>query len=707
MSRPPRVNATFTLAALVLCAGLSTVTAGEFKLNGRTFTLADGFEMELIAGPPLVDRPITADFDEEGRLYVSDSSGSNDPVVKQVVDRTHRILRLEDTDGDGRYDKRTVFADRMMFPEGTLWHDGSLYVAAPPSLWKLTDTDGDGVADQRTEWFQGKTLTGCANDLHGPYLGLDGWIYWCKGAFAEQTYERPGRSPFVTKAAHIFRRRPEGSLIEPVMTGGMDNPVDVVFTPGGERIFTTTFLQNPEGGRRDGLIHAIYGGVYGKVHDAVLNAHPKTGPELMPPLTHLGAAAPSGLTRYDSDAFGPGYRDNLFAALFNMQKVTRHILEPNGATFTTRDEDFLVSPEADHDFHPTDVRDDADGSLVVLDTGGWYKLCCPTSQIGKPNVLGAIYRVRREGAPRIEDPRGLKLEWAQPSVGELVERLDDPRSAVRARAIHLLGKQGEPAVSALAEAIRAGRTVDSRRNAVWATTRIDRPEARAAVRSALADADATVRQAAIHSASVWRDHDAFAPLLVALKEKVAANRRAAAEALGRIGGKGVVSALLEAAGEPADRVLEHSLTYALIEIADPSGTAAGLQSQNVRTRRAALVALDQMEAGASRPRTSRPALPRPIRLSGKPRPGSPGGIRSGPGLWSARFASACTKRGKCRPKGMNSAVNSLGWPTPRRSRNCWLSRCVTRPLRRRPSGSRCERWPNRGSVTLSAPGSRA
>ena len=61
-----------------------------------------------------------------------------------------------------------------------------------PSIWKLTDTDGDGVADQRVEWFAGKTLTGCANDLHGPYPGPDGWIYWCKGAFAQQTYERPG-----------------------------------------------------------------------------------------------------------------------------------------------------------------------------------------------------------------------------------------------------------------------------------------------------------------------------------------------------------------------------------------------------------------------------------------------------------------------------------------------------------------------------------
>src|SRR6185503_16876962 len=165
-------------------------------------------------------------------------------------------------------------------------------VSAPPSIWKLTDTDGDGVADQRVEWFQGKTLTGCANDLHGPYLGPDGWIYWCKGAFAEQSYKLPNDREFKTKASHIFRCRPDGSGIEPVMTGGMDNPVEVAFTPGGERIFTTTFFQFPAGGRRDGLIHAIYGGVYGKSHD-VLDEHKKTG-DLMPVLTQLGAAAPCG-----------------------------------------------------------------------------------------------------------------------------------------------------------------------------------------------------------------------------------------------------------------------------------------------------------------------------------------------------------------------------------------------------------------------------
>ena len=199
----------FAVSALLLSAACSgTLPAGELKLDGRTLTVPAGFTIERIAGSPLVDRPITAAFDEQGRLYVADSSGSNDNVKKQLEEKPHRIVRLEDSDGDGRFDKRTVFADRMMFPEGTMWLDGSLYVSAPPSIWKLTDTDGDGVADKRVEWFQGKTLTGCANDLHGPYLGLDGWIYWCKGAFAEQTYERPGKPPFVTKAAHIFRAGP-------------------------------------------------------------------------------------------------------------------------------------------------------------------------------------------------------------------------------------------------------------------------------------------------------------------------------------------------------------------------------------------------------------------------------------------------------------------------------------------------------------------
>jgi putative membrane-bound dehydrogenase-like protein len=566
--------------------------AAQVQVNGRTFTIPDGFTVELVAGPPLVDRPIIADFDEQGRLYVADSSGSTDKVQKQLEEKPHRIVRLEDSDGGGRFDKQTLFAEHMMFPEGTMYFAGSVYVGAPPSIWKLTDKDGDGIAEERSEWFQGKTLTGCANDIHGPYLGPDGWIYWCKGAFAQQTYPRPGKKPFVTRAAHIFRCRPDGSGIEPVMTGGMDNPVEVVFTAGGERIFTTTFLQRPEAGHRDGLIHAIYGGIYGKVHD-VIDDQPHTSPDVMPVLAHLGPAASCGLVRYESGAFGEAYRDNLFSTSFNLHKVFRHILTPQGATFASKNEDFMTSDNLD--FHPTHLIEDADGSLLVIDTGGWYKLCCPTSQIGKPDVLGAIYRVRKIDAPKVNDPRGAALTWGTMNVDELAKLLGDPRPMVRKRAISEIAGQGAAALPAIEKVIKESKSKDARLAAVWAACRIAGEPARAVDRAALNDTDEIVRQAALHATSVWRDAGATDRLIAMLKETSASNRRAAAEALGRIGDARAVPALLASLEKPVDRILDQSLTYAMIEIDNAQAVAAGLASANPAVHRAALMAMDQME----------------------------------------------------------------------------------------------------------------
>lgn len=567
--------------------------------------VAEGFEVELAAGPPLVERPMIVSADDRGNLYVAESSGSNDEVQKQLVERPHSILRLEDSDGDGRYDRRTVFADRMMFPEGVLWHDGSVYVAAPPSIWKLTDIDGDGVADRREEWFDAKTLTNCANDLHGPYLGLDGWIYWTKGAFAEQTYDRPGREPFVTRAAHVFRRRVTGGPVEPVLTGGMDNPVEVEFTPEGERLLTSTFLVHPQVGRRDGILHAVYGGVYGKVH-GVTDGHPMTGGYL-PVMTHMGGAAPVGLARYQSTVFGDDFFGRLFVTSFNLRKVSSHRLIPEGATFSTEDEDFLVSE--DRDFHPTDVMEDADGSLLVVDTGAWYKLCCPTAQLTKPDVLGAIYRVRRKGAVPPTDPFGKEFEWTSAAPADLISLLDDSRPAVRRRAIAALAS--DQADDALAETVAGNPSIEVRRNAVWALTRIETDAARRAVRIALADEAASVRQAAAHSVAVHRDSLAVGTLLRLLNDPSDAVKRVTAEALGRIGDPSAAGSLLAAAGRTDDEILTHSLTYALIEIAEPRSTREGLASESVRTRRAAMIALDQMQPASLAPWTVIPLLTSP------------------------------------------------------------------------------------------------
>src|SRR5207247_6017676 len=125
------------------------VFAAQFKFPTQTFTVPDGFEVELVAGPPLVERPVSASFDDQGRLYVTDSSGSNEKPDKQLANPSHRVVRLEDADGDGRFDNSVVFEDKVMFPQGCLWYDGSVYVAGRPSIWKFTSTHGDGCADTR------------------------------------------------------------------------------------------------------------------------------------------------------------------------------------------------------------------------------------------------------------------------------------------------------------------------------------------------------------------------------------------------------------------------------------------------------------------------------------------------------------------------------------------------------------------------------
>src|SRR4029079_5766144 len=112
------------------------------------------------------------------------------------------------------------------------------------------------------------------------------------------------------------------------------------------------------------------------------------------------------------------------------------ILERSGATFTSREEEFLSSEEKD--FHPTDVLEDAEASLLVSNTGACFRLGCPVSEIAKPDVMGAIYRIRKKGMKKVDDPRGLTLALEKKSAKELVGYLDDSRPAVRERAIELL-----------------------------------------------------------------------------------------------------------------------------------------------------------------------------------------------------------------------------------------------------------------------------
>jgi putative membrane-bound dehydrogenase-like protein len=552
----------------------------------------DGFSIELVASAPLVGHPVMAGFDDRGRLFVADNAGLNLPAEQLLEQLPNMVRMLEDVDGDGRFDRSTVFADKMTFPQGAAWFRGALYVASPPCIWRLEDTDGDGVADRREELVRKFGFIGNAADIHGCFLTPTGRIAWCDGRHGHEFKNAVGETSSKGLAARVFSCRPDGSDVEVFCGGGMDNPVEVAFTPEGDTIGTMTFY-NPDDARHDALVHFVYGGVYPRKHPCT-SEFKRTG-DFLPPLSRFGVTAPSGLCRYAGSAWGEGYRDNFYSAQFNTHRIVRHVLSRKGATYEAQDEDFLVS--TDPDFHPTDVLQDADGSLLVVDTGGWFRIGCPTSQVAKPEVGGGIYRIRRRGAERIADPYGLHIDWAKTSDIQMADMLADPRPAVVERAIEVLTQRGDAAMGSLATALFEATDFRARQHAVWALSRIGTENARLLLRQALADDDPLVRQAAVHAVSDLRDAESVFVLIEMLSHDEAAVRREAASALGRLRKATAVPALIAGLSQPADPFLEHALVYALIEIDDRQATLAGLTHQDAGVRRGALVALDQMDSG--------------------------------------------------------------------------------------------------------------
>lgn len=582
-----------TVSTAGLWLGLSGLASQAVAVDDPDWKLPAGFTIELVAGSDLVQHPTMGGFDDQGRLYLCDGPGDNLPAKDLLANPPHSIKRLEDTDGDGKFDRVVTFADKLVFPQGALWHDGAIYTASPPNIWRLRDTDGDGVCDERKILVSEFGFTGNAADIHGCFLGPEGRIYWCDGRHGHTFIDEHGRTISKGLAARLFSCKTDGTDVQEFAGGGMDNPVEVAFTEEGEPLGTVAIYDNhPD--RVDALIHWVYGGAYPYAQQ-VLGEFKKTGP-LLPAVRYYGRVAPAGIARHRSAAWGPNYTDNLFHAQFNTHRIVRTKLTRDGATFRGDDEDFLVSE--DQDVHLTDVIEDADGSLLVVDTGGWFRQGCPNSQIAKPEILGGVYRIRKADAAKIDDPRGLAIDWNAIDAGELTSLLDDGRPVVRDRAADQLVKQMQPDESAVLAAfeVMTKTTADSRvlSKLIWVLARSAAPQARAGLLEATSAADPRLRQIAVRAIGTLRDSAAGKRVTELLTDPDFAVRREAATALGRIGRAEAVTALLTAISHAdGDRFLEHALIYALIQLNDGSQTIAGLDSESTSVRRGALIALDQ------------------------------------------------------------------------------------------------------------------
>ncbi len=618
--RAPVKNSWGRLRSLRLVPAASD---GEFRQP--PLTVPDGFSIEPAAIPPLVSHPMMACLDDRGRLFIAESAGTNAKAAELLKTRPHKILMLEDADGDGVFDHSTVFAENLVLPNGAQWHDGALYVCSPPYIWKFEDLDDDGKAEKQTPVGGKFGFNGMSSAFHGPVLGPDGRLYYCGGQHGWTLGDTSSgldlkREKWTSRAPGVFSMWPDGSDPRNRAQGGMANPVEVTFSPEGEVFGTVAVYQNLKG-RTDALLHWIHGSVYNLRREPV---HPRTSRTLLAPMSRRGWVAPPGLTRYRSGDFGTGfgadYRNDIFMAEFNTHRVYRIKPQRRGASYITSDEVFLESSSPYTHF--TDVFEDADGSLLVIDTGGWFLYGCPTSAIERPEVKGAIYRVRKSGGKPVADPRGLQLDWENPQVAWL----DDPRFAVRDRAKAELAKLGQAIVPALDRILTSNDSSDQfQRAAIWTLTRIDDTAAQRVIAATLLAGNdvcsPSVRQTAARSLNanlaqlkdddVIRDIVSSACAIIIDSEQPAELVREAATLLGRLSVPGdPVTILMKAVERNAgkDPYLDHSLIYALIELDHVQNLPTFLTHESPHVRRAALIASAEMKSSALKPEQLLPHL---------------------------------------------------------------------------------------------------
>src|SRR5688572_20797707 len=345
------------------------------------FQFPPGFEINLVAAEPDIQKPLNMAFDERGRIWLTCTveypyAAPPDRPAKDT------IKVLEDTDGDGRYEKITTFADGLNIPMGIYPWKGGCVAFSIPNIWHFEDTDADGVCDKRTILY-GPFDT--SRDTHGMVnsfrRGWDGWVYACHGFNNDSRVKGADGHEIHMQSGNTFRFQLDGSRIEH-FTHGQVNPFGMCFD-GLFNIFTADCHSKP-------IYQLLRGGYYpsfGKPHD---------GLGFVPPMmNHLhGSTAICGLVCYSGENFPEEYRGNFFSGNVMTSRINRNKPQYHGSTIKAIEQpDFLTT--TDPWFRPVDIQIGPDGAMYILDFYnriiGHYEV--PLPHPGRNRTSGRIWRV--------------------------------------------------------------------------------------------------------------------------------------------------------------------------------------------------------------------------------------------------------------------------------------------------------------------------
>jgi putative membrane-bound dehydrogenase-like protein len=545
----------------------------------KHFVFPKGFELELVAGEPLVINPVTMTVDEQGRIYVSESHTYRyGPAGSPVKPYANPIVRLEPQAGGGL--KRTLVADGFEDPAmGLAIRDGKLWVTANNFLY-LYDLTPSGKAINK------RTLLADKNKAWNPFgmfvleFGPDGWLYMSVGNHRIDIHGPTNKITGAGDSGIIVRMKPDGSDMERLVHG-LRVPYSFEYDPFGQ----LWLLSNGEG-NPDRFVRVIEGVDYhcysrGNVDNNWLAGNHS----LAPPCFSNMRGAHTQLLRYYGAACPEAYQGSLFCDNWGAHGFAG----PNRAIFRfhpdARNDIAVKEPFlscTDPHFRPSHIVLDPDGNLLIAD---WY------GRDDESDLTGRIWRLKYTGNDKPPVMHELNCpKWRQTEYA--VSALGSADHLIREKAVRELIKRGNTVLPNVAEYARTAKEPLGAANALWTLLKMNNPEAHAAIAQGGRHADWRVRRLALNIMHRFRmpGTDELARSLS--KDADPAVRLEAAKA--RTQPAEIRAALIDALhnGAARDAHLRYEAAWHLAKVADVDSLLNLLASEDEGLRLSAMIAMD-------------------------------------------------------------------------------------------------------------------